>query len=120
MAEWNEKYDPSMDEIALSGFREGKSIVGVCCALGISRETYYQWRDDKEHPFHRIAKQGEMLSQQFWEEIGLKGVVGQVDKFAGSSWQFTMKNRFRADYSDQQAKDPRDTLIDKLLAKDEK
>lgn len=120
MADWREKYDPSMDEIALNAFKAGKSITSICCMLDISRETYYQWRDDKEHPFYKVAKKGEMLSQQFWEEIGLNGIVGELDKFAGSSWQFVMKNRFRNDYADQQAKDSRDTLIDKLLAKDEK
>lgn len=114
---FQEKYDPSMDEIALNAFREGKSKVAICCLLDISRETYYAWRDDKSHPFSKIAKKGEMLSQQFWEEIGKKGVVGEVDKFAGSSWQFTMKNRFRDDYSDAPPKDQKDTLIEKLLDK---
>jgi hypothetical protein len=113
-------YDPSMDEKALAAYKEGKSIVGICVELGISRETYYRWRDDETHPFSEIAKAGETISQQWWEDRGKDAIFGGVDKFAGSSWQFVMKNRFRNDYADQQAKDPRDTLIDKLLAKDEK
>lgn len=119
MAEWNEKYDPSMDEIALNAFKEGESIVSVCCDLDISRETYYQWKNDKNHPFSKIAKKGERLSQKFWEGIGKQGVTGCIDKFAGSSWQFTMKNRFREDYSDIPPKDVRDTLIEQLLGRKE-
>lgn len=111
------KYDPSMDDKAMELFKAGKSIVGVCAELGISRETYYTWRDDPAHPFSDIAKEGEKMSQAWWEEKGQEAIFGGIDKFAGSSWQFVMKNRFRDDYSDAPPKDQKDTLIEKLLDK---
>jgi hypothetical protein len=114
---FEDKYEPWMDEVALNGFKNGDSITSVCCDLDISRETYYRWKDDKEHPFSRIAKKGEKLSQKWWENVGKDGVVGNLEKFAGSTWQFTMKNRFRDDYSEAAPKDSRDTLIEKLLDK---
>lgn len=114
---FEDKYESWMDDVALSKFKEGDSITSVCCALDISRETFYRWRDDKGHPFSRIAKKGERLSQDHWEHIGKDGVVGNLEKFAGSSWQFIMKNRFREHYSDQQPKDTTTTLIEKLLEK---
>ncbi len=113
----NEKYESWMSEAALEKFRDGKSVTSVCCTLDISRETYYQWRDDKNHPFYPVAKKGEHLSQQYWEDMGQQGVLGGIDKFAGSSWQFIMKNRFRDHYNDQSQKDTKDTLIEKLLEK---
>ncbi len=114
---FNQKYEPWMDEVALEKFRAGKSITSVCCALDISRDTYYRWRDDKDHPFYHVAQKGEQISQDRWEDIGMDGVVGNLEKFAGSTWQFTMKNRFREHYSDEKPKDARDTLIEKLLDK---
>ena len=114
---FEEKYEPWMDKAALNGFENGDSITSICCDLDISRETYYRWKDDKEHPFSRIAKKGERLSQKWWENVGKDGVVGNLEKFAGSSWQFIMKNRFREHYSDQHPKDNRDTLLEKLLEK---
>lgn len=97
---FTEKYEPWMNEKALELFREGDSITSVCCDLGIHRDTYYSWRDNKDHPFYEVAKVGESLSQQFWERAGRNGTLGGIDKFAGSSWQFIMKNRFREHYAD--------------------
>lgn len=116
-ARFNEKYEPWMNDAALEKFKQGKSVTSVCCTLEISRETYYQWRDDKDHPFYPVAKRGEQYSQQYWEDKGQEGTLGEIEKFAGSSWQFIMKNRFRDSYSDQAPKDARDTLIEKLLDK---
>lgn len=108
-----DKHEPWMNETAHALFAEGKSITGVCVALGISRETYYRWRDDSSHPFSEVAKLGEMLSQAYLEERGLDGTFGGIDKFAGSTWQFIMKNRFRDHYSDQQK--PQDSSAVEML-----
>lgn len=109
-----EKFEPWMVERAQAVFAEGESITAVCCELDISRETYYRWRDDPNHPFSRIAKRGEQESQRHWEGIGKDGVTGCLDKFAGSTWQFVMKNRFRETYNDQQ-KDEKNTAVEMLL-----
>lgn len=109
-----EKYEPWMDEAALSAFEEGDSITAVCYKLDISRETYYRWKDDASHPFSRVAKRGEQASQLWWEGIGKDGITGCLDKFAGSTYQFVMKNRFREHYSDQQ-KPENNTAVEMLL-----
>jgi hypothetical protein len=113
-AQDQEKYEPWMNEAALSMFGEGESITAVCDELDISRETYYRWRDDTSHPFYSVAKKGEKKSQRYWEGVGKDGITGCLDKFAGSSWQFVMKNRFRDSYSDQQ-KDEKNTAVEMLL-----
>lgn len=114
-----EKYTPCMDEVAINSFNQGRSITAVCCELGISRETYYRWKDDVDHPFSKVAKLGEMLSQSFLEEKGLAGTFGDLERFAGSTWQFIMKNRFRESYQadNNQDKTVNETLLEKLLEK---
>lgn len=104
-----------MIEKARALFADGESITSVCCDLDITRQTYYNWRDDSEHPFSVIAKKGELLSQQFWERLGKHGIAGNIDKFGGSSWQFVMKNRFREHYADQQKEKEGNTAVEMLL-----
>lgn len=110
------KYNPLLCDKLPDLFSEGTTIVGVCVKLGISRECYYNWK--KEHPeFAKAAEAGELASQHWWETIGKDGIVGNLDKFAGSSWQFVMKNRFRKDYRDEESLQTNNTLIEKLLEK---
>jgi hypothetical protein len=114
IAHFNEKYAEWMDGKAIDLFKEGKSITAVCCALEIDRDTYYEWRNNPAHPFYRAARRGEMLSQSYLESKGMDGIFGETESFAGSSWQFIMKNRFRDSYSDQQ-KPENNSAVEMLL-----
>lgn len=113
----SDKFEPCMIDKALKLYEQGKSITAICYHLGISRETYYQWRADKDHPLNETISKGEKASQAYWEQLGHEGISGEIPKFAGSSWQFVMKNRFRDDYSDTAPQDHTNTLIEKLLDK---
>ena len=111
------KFEPWMIDKALERFKEGESITSICCDLGIVRDTYYDWAKNPDHPFYETAKKGEQLSQQYWEREGRKGIFGGIDKFAGSSWQFVLKNRFRESYqADNAHEKPTETLLEALLA----
>ncbi len=112
---YNEKYEPWMDAKALELFADGESITSVCCDLDIDRDTYYSWSKDKDHPFYKIARKGEKLSQQYWERLGRQGIRGDLEKFAGSSWQFVLKNRFREHYADDKKESPEKSLSDLLV-----
>lgn len=112
---WSEKYTDEMGKKALELFADGDSICSICCDIGISRETYYRWRDDKTHPFSEIAKEGEQLTQAFWEKQGKKAIFGGVDKFAGSTYQFVMRNRFRNEYSDSTTQNGQLSAVEKLV-----
>lgn len=115
---WSTKYNDTYGPRLLALSREGKSITQVCCDLEISRETYYRWR--KEHSeFNEVASLGEQLSQSWWEEKGKDAIFSENPdlKFAASSWQFVLKNRFRDSYSDQAPKDSKDSLIEQLINK---
>ena len=116
---WVDKFEPWMVDKAHELFSQGKSITQVCCGLGIVRETYYQWAKNPDHPFYYHAKKGEQLSQAYWEDKGREGIFGEIDKFAGSSWQFVLKNRFRDSYQadNKDEKPVNETLLEKLLEK---
>ncbi len=110
-------YKPEYCKKITEMFEDGSTITQVCARkLKIHRDTYYEWKN--AHPeFKKAAEQGEQVSQAYWEDIGKDGIKGDIEKFAGSSWQFVMKNRFRKDYQDQQPLDTQNTLIEKLLEK---
>ena len=91
-------YKPEYNEVAIRVLEGGESLAAVCCELDISRATLYKWRDD--HPeFAEALAKGLQKAQRDWERLGKQGIEGDIKNFQGSSWIFTMKNRFRADYA---------------------
>jgi DNA-binding XRE family transcriptional regulator len=88
------KYDPEkMIPIILDLMNVGASKTEVACALGITRETMNQWEKDPEKEACSDAiKQGELLSQTWWER---EGRINLKDKdFSSTLWYMNMKNRF--------------------------
>lgn len=115
---WQESlYDPKYCETAVEVLSRGKSLAAVCVAIGVCRKTLYNWRDT--HPdFADALNFGLQKAQEKWEEIGEKGIEGEIKNFQGSPWMFTMKSRFRADYAEDKDKDnSANTLIEKLIDK---
>lgn len=90
-------------QIALDVLKKGGSIVQVCAELEISRETFYDWNNPESPRFKDIfsdtIKLGLMLSQSWWEKQGQISTFNS-EGFNATSYIFTMKNRFREDYSD--------------------
>lgn len=109
-------YKPEYCEIAIRVLSDGESLAAVCCELDISRPTLYTWRETFPEFDEAIAK-GLQKSQRDWERLGKQGIEGEIKNFQGSSWMFTMKNRFRADYAEDKKDDAKDTVIEKLLEK---
>lgn len=109
------KYKPEFCEIAEKVLANGESLAAICAEIRITRSTLYEWRDN--HPeFNEAIQIGLQMAQRDWERIGRDGVLGNLEKFAGSPWIFTMKNRFRDDYQeDKQDKTVSDTIVEKLL-----
>lgn len=108
-----EKYRPEMLDTMKGAFKAGASITKVCCLLDISRETYYRWKNENQE-FSLAASKGEQHAQAHWEDIGEDGIVGELEKFNGASWQFVMKNRFKEQYSDSH-KDQQHSAVEMLL-----
>lgn len=109
------KYRAEFCDIARDVLSRGKSLAAVCSRLDICRATLYEWRDSNPE-FAKAINSGLQKAQEYWEDIGEQGITGQIEKFGGAPWIFTMKNRFRADYAeDKEAKTATDVVLDKLL-----
>lgn len=97
------KYNPSMCEIALEMMQNGASKVQVAAALGISKETFYQWinkdSDVFKQEFHDAIKMGSTKSQAWWEDQGIKGIWAG-NKFNATAYIYQMKCRFPEDYKE--------------------
>jgi len=117
MAFTESSYDPKFCETAVDVLSEGKSLAAVCVAIGVARSTLYEWRD-KYPDFKKAIEMGLQHAQLRFEELGLKGMSGEIKNFAGSSWIFTMKNRFRDDYAEDKKEDksPAESVLEQILS----
>lgn len=93
------KYKIEHCKKAIEILASGKSLAAVCAQLDITRTTLYEWKNI--HPeFRKAIEKGLQKCQAYWEEIGENGMKGNYDKFGAAPWIFTMKNRFRDDYTE--------------------
>ena len=111
------KYNTGMCDTAVSSLAKGKSLAAVCAAIGICRDTLYEWRDTNPE-FAKALKTGLQQAQAYWEQIGEDGITGAITHFSGSPWIFTMKNRFREDYKEEKTEPTlSESLVEKLIDK---
>lgn len=91
------KYEPEMDAKVIELMKEGASKTEVCAELGITFETLSQWTSQEsewfKQDFSDAVKQGERLSQAWWERLGRQG-ASEAAKINPPVWIFNMKNRF--------------------------
>lgn len=97
---WNQKLKKDI----LSDYKQGKSNTHAMNRMGIMNETFYKVinmgkknKEDlepEELEFTETIKQGNQLSLEWWENLGLKGVQGS-EQFNNGAFVFQVKNRFR-------------------------
>jgi len=86
------KYNAKLCALIPAMFANGESISEVCAELGITRETFNQWRN--LYPdFSDTVKRGLELSEAWWTKLGRAGATGKA-KIQPATWIFNMKNRF--------------------------
>jgi hypothetical protein len=93
------KYKKELCETALKVLSNGESLAAVCAEIEITRETLRVWRDTHKE-FRDAINMGLLKSQRIWEQMGKDGILGNYERFGAAPWIFTMKNRFREDYTD--------------------
>lgn len=90
------KYQPEMCAVVLDLMRDGASLVEVSAELGIHRDTFYKWIDDKSEYYHeefgKAVSEGKLLSQAWWERNGRINLTNKDFSYTG--WYMNMKNRF--------------------------
>lgn len=111
-------YHPSICERIPLMFSDGSSITKVAAVkLGIARSTYYQWKENYPE-FKKACEIGENLSECAMEDIGQRGMNGEIANYNATTYIFTMKNRFRETYGEQKddkEKSAGDTLLEQVV-----
>jgi DNA-binding XRE family transcriptional regulator len=71
----------------------GLSYEAFAAEIGVTRRTLYNW--EAEYPVFAAAKK-EAFDKclNFWEKLGMSGILGKIKNFQASVYIFNMKNRF--------------------------
>lgn len=86
------KYTKAIVDGLPAMFENGESVVEVCVALDIVKDTFYAWV--KQYPeFSDAYKKGIEKSEAWWTRLGRGGAMGSV-KIQPATFCFNMKNRF--------------------------
>ena len=78
----------------------GASLTEIAVKLGIARSTLYLWKD-RNPDFSDALKATQEIAQVWYEEMGRKGMKGELPGFNATSMIFQMKNRFGNEYRDR-------------------
>lgn len=106
------KYSDDMLPILIYCGKQGMGVVEMSAEIGITRETFNQWRKDN-HAFSDTVKQALALSQAWWERLGREGSAGTAP-INPTTWIFNMKNRFKDDWRDKQEVEQSGVTVVKL------
>lgn len=89
----------------------GSSVKGMWAFLvqekgiNVRLKTFQEWcrkgSPDYIEEFHNAVKEGQALAQHRFEKIGLDAAQGNIKAHSSGTYQFLVKNRFRADYRDE-------------------
>lgn len=71
---------------------DGYSISSFAGKIGVGERTIYDWVKKYEE-FSQSIKIGRTKSILYWEQIGMKGMNGEIPHFNATVWIFNMKNR---------------------------
>jgi len=87
------KYNDGIPAKVVELLSQGLSRKAAAAKLGITSRTFMAWRH--KHPeFNEAVEHGDALSQLYWEEAGMDGMKGKIDKFNSQVWTTSMKARF--------------------------
>lgn len=92
------KYHPSMCDTIIEVAAQGGHIAEMRLAIDCrSKETWYYWQDTYPE-FKEAVEYAQLVSQAFYEKIGLKGACGQIKYFNATTYALIMNNKFGDEY----------------------
>lgn len=91
------KYLPKYCDEVIELGKEGKSTTYMIGALGISKDTFYNWRD-KFPEFDEAVKMAQLFSQQWWEDLGQAGTITKA--IDATLWNRNMAVRFKDEWQE--------------------
>jgi hypothetical protein len=95
------EYRPEYCERVVELMRMGMGKVEAAADLCGSYHTFQLWQEQNP-AFLQAVKEGERLSQAWWERLGREGACGTNPNVNATMYIFNMKNRFKADWADTQ------------------
>lgn len=91
------KYSPDMCATVLQIASTGGHIAKMLVELGVCKDTFYRWQ--KQFPeFKAAVEHAKDVSQAFYEELGLRGLTGDIPHFNATVYALVMNNKFGDDY----------------------
>jgi predicted transcriptional regulator len=86
-------YKEEYCEMLIKHMAQGLSFTAFAGVVGVTRSTLYEWQ--KNPAFSDACKKGEMVSQLFFEKIGIRALHEEPKEFNTGLWIFFMKARFK-------------------------
>lgn len=92
------KFKQEMCDQVVACAATGEHIAGMMMTIGVkSKDTWYRWQ--QEYPeFKEAVEYAKIVSQAYYERLGLMGVRGEVPNFNASTFALLMNNKFSDDY----------------------
>jgi transcriptional regulator with XRE-family HTH domain len=88
------EYKPEICDKLLHLFKDGSTVIEVCQALGITRNTYYQWKTDYAD-FGEAAEFAEEAAEAMYAKLGRMALASNGKfKIDTALYSFIMKTRF--------------------------
>jgi len=92
------RYTPDMCDRILKIASEGGHTAKMMMELGIaSKETFYRWQNENPE-FKEAYALSKLVSQAYYEELGLQGAIGEIPNFNASTYALIMNNKFSDEY----------------------
>lgn len=98
------KYRPEFCEKVIEIMKEGATVVEVCAALGIVKDTFYSWcnpeNTDFQPAFADAVKEARILSQAWWHKFARNAALQPNGTYNATLIIFNLKNRCPEDFRD--------------------
>lgn len=87
------KYKPEFCDGLIEHMAQGLSFVSFGSKANVCAATLNDWVT-RYPEFGQAKAKAELKCLEFWEKVGMKGMVGQYKGFSAAVWIFSMKARF--------------------------
>lgn len=92
------KFEAWMCDKIIEVAQQGRHVAGMCIEIGIrSRDTFYRWLN-RYPEFKEAYEYTKLVSQDVHEQLGFRGMTGQIKNFNFSSYAMIMNNKFPEEY----------------------
>lgn len=100
------KWRPELNEAVISMGERGLALAQMAAELNVSRKTLFNWTKNSEcKGFKEAMEIARTKCEAYWVNVGMDGIRGKIKGFNQVAWIYSMKCRFKEDWSDTQKSD---------------